>query len=779
MFKNYLKTAIRNIVKEKGYSFINILGLSIGMAACILIMFWVFDELSFDKFHENSQSIYQINKSYIIGGKESYNPSLPMPLVFALRNDFAEVKYATAFSRYRALFRYGDKIFNETNICETDSSFFDVFSFEFLYGNRIEALKKPNTLVITERIAKKYFGDENPIGKSFILNDNEDYQITGVLKNIPSNSTYKFDIYIPMTSQTVKDYANDWTFQFLNIFVKLVEKSDIAVFNKKIEKLAEVHLTGEKTTFHSNPLHKIHLYSIDGKSDKIQYIYFFSIIAVFILFIACINFMNLTTARSTKRAKEVGVRKVIGAGKKHIILQFLGESIIQVLIAMIFAFLLVELVKHPFNNLTAKAISIQYTNVKIIGFFVFISFIIGIIAGFYPALLFSTFKPVKILKGFSTGRTGSKFRLRKILVVIQFIITITLLISTYVIFQQNEYARTRDLGFNKDNILFLRMNKDVFENFDAIKTELLQNPDIKSISRTSSLPSSVWTIARGITWEGKETDEGAAFALMGVDYDFLKTLNLKIVMGRGFSKEFISDSANVIINEKAAAMIGDDVLHRYLNFDEENPNPIIGVVKDFNSLPLTYEIEPMVMAIIPSYYRFLLIDIHGENIQQSVGKIEKVWQKFCPSFPFDYHFLDEEFDINYQNEIRMGKIFGYFVVLAIFISCLGLFGLSAFTTEHRRKEIGIRKVQGASIFNLVYLLSKEFAIWVLVANIFAWPIAYIILKNWLNHFAFRINLSIWPFFISAFGALVIALLTVSWQTVKAARANPIESLKYE
>ncbi len=779
MFKNYIKTAIRNIVKEKGYSFINILGLSIGMAACILILFWVFDELSYDKFHENSENIYRLNKSYIIGGKESYNSSVPMPLVTTLRNDFTEVKYATFFGRYRALTKYDDKTFNEKNICQTDSSFFDVFSFEFLYGNRHEALKKPYSIVITESIAKKYFGKNQALGKSLILDDNDSYVITGILKDIPSTSTYKYDIYIPMPQQVVKTYADNWKYQFLNMYAMLEKNSDINNFNSKLALIGKENLPDEKTIFLSSPLSKLHLYSVDGKSDGMLYIYFFSIIALFILFIACINFMNLTTARSTKRSKEVGVRKVIGAGKKHIILQFLGESIIQALIAMIFAFVIVELVKHPFNNLTNKAIFIQYTNVKFIGLFVFISFLTGILAGFYPAFLFSTFKPVKILKGISLGKSGNKNKLRKLLVVIQFIIAITLLISTYVIYQQNEYARNRDLGFKKDNILFLRMNRNVFENFDAIKNELLQNPSIKNITRTSELPTSIWAITRGITWEGKETDEGAAFGLVSVDYDYLKTLNMEIVQGRGFSRKFISDTGNVIINEKAASMIGSDkVLEKYINSDDEL-SPIIGVIKDFNALPLTYEIEPMILAIIPDFYNYLLIDLHGENIQQSVEKIENIWQKFCPAFPFDYHFLDEEFDINYQNEIRMGKIFGYFVVLAIFISCLGLFGLSAFTTEQRRKEIGIRKVQGASIFNLVYLLSQEFAIWVLIANIFAWPIAFIILKNWLNHFAYRINISIWPFFFSALGALIIALFTVSWQTVKAAKANPIETLKYE
>jgi len=780
MYKNYLKIAIRNLGKSKIFSLINISGMAVGMAACILIMFWVFDELTFDQFYPNADRIHQINKSFLMGAVSDYNQSTPLLLAGTLRKDFSEVEKATFFRGTNALVSYKDKRFSENQICRSDSSFFDVLAFEFIRVDSRTAFQNPNSVVITEAIAEKYFGTENPVGKVLNFDNARDYVVSGVLKNIPLNSTHRFDIYIRTPQQEIDNRSNDWETHFVRTTVLLHKNADISVFNQKLDKLAKEHLPEEKISFLTQPLSKIHLYSIDGRPEGMKYIYFFSVIALFILIIACINFMNLSTARSIKRAREIGMRKVIGAEKKQIIGQFLGESVINALVALIFALVIVELIRPAFNNLTGKAIAIDYHNLKIIGLFLLTAVITGLFAGLYPALFLSAFQPVKILKSSSINSGNSRLSMRKILVVTQFAIAILLLTSTSIIYLQNNYMRNKELGFKKDNIVYVQLNDNILKNFDAMRNELIRHSDINNVTRTSELPTNVFMIARGITWKGKATQKGVAFGCAAVDFEYINTLNLQIIKGRALSLDFPSDSGSVLINEKAAAMIGwEDPIGKNLFFDPENSLSVVGVVKDFNALPLTMEIEPMMLLIYPAFYRYMLIDVNSTNTPETIAKIEKVWQQFSPAFPFEYHFLDEQFEQDYRTEIRMSKIFAYFVVLAIFISCLGLFGLAAFTAQQRRKEIGIRKVHGATIGGLVFLLSREFAKLVLIANIFAWPLAWYAMHKWLQHFAYRTEITVWPFLFSGILTLLIALLTVSFHTINAALANPVKSLRYE
>jgi len=780
MFKNYLKTALRNLIQHSGFSLLNITGLAVSLAVCILIMFWVNDEMTYNQFLPNAKHLYRINKQYQIGTEVSYNSSTPLPLASTLRKNFAEVREATFFRAATGLIRYENHQFKETRMCRSDSAFFKVFSFEFISGNAAAALRHPNSIVITQSIAHKYFGDQDPIGRTLTLDNTENYQVTGVLRDIPAKCSYRFDFFLQLPQAQMDRNRENWGRHNLNTFVLLNENVDITGFDQRLAVLAKEHLPQEKIAFQSQPLLKIHLFTIDGQPAGMKYVTFFSIIAVFILIIACINFTNLCTARATRRTREIGLRKVIGARRLQLIIQFLSESVIQAFIALICALIFIELIRPAFNRLTDKVITLQYLNFNVIGMLLMTAFLTGILAGIYPALVISGFQPVKVLKGGAVTSGKNKIRLRRVLVVTQFVIAIILLICTLVIYQQIRYIRTKELGFKSDNICYLQLNSAISQNYHAFRTELIRIPEIINVARSSELPTNTFMIARGVTWPGKDTQETVAFGFAAVDYEYIPTLRLQIVDGRGFSHDFASDSQAVVINQKAAALLGEDSpVGKYLNPDTDSQIAIIGVVRDFNALPLTMAIEPLLLLLEPNYYNFVLVDIRSTDTKRTISQIETIWQQFSPFYPFEYHFLDEQFERNYRDEIRMSRLFSYFVGFAIFISCLGLFGLAAYTAQQRRKEIGIRKVQGATVSELVILLSREFASWVLTANLFAWPIGWYAMRKWLDSFAYRTELTIWPFLCSAILTMAIALLTVSYHTVKAAVVNPVESLRYE
>ena len=779
MFKNYLKIAFRNIKKHKAYSFINITGLAFGMACCLLILFWVQDELSFNNFFKNSDQIYRINKKYQMGNEVSYNSSTPYPLAQAAKDKYAEIIDATKFFRTSALIKYEDKIFNERRVCVTDSCFFEIFTFKFIKGDHQKALAQPTSMVITEAIAQKYFGDHDPIGKVVTLDNRNDFTITGVIQDIPSNSDIEFDIFVSTAKMVNPNFYEEWGSHSLHTHVLLQQETAVKNLEQKLSEMIQERLPEEKISLTLQPLSDIHLYSIDGKKAGMSYVYLFSVIAIFILTIACINFINLSTARSEKRAKEVGLRKVVGANRLQIIRQFFGESIIFTLIALAAALLLVEFFQSPFNNVTGKNLNITAFNSSFIIGLMLIAIFTGLVAGSYPALFLSSFQPITALKGTISQRFKNKF-FRKILVIIQFSLSIMLLIGTGIIYNQLQYMQKKDLGFNKENVLYLGMNRTLRENYDAFKNELLQNRDIVGTTRTSELPTEIWSIMRGIKWEGKESSEGAAFGFAAIDQDYIETMNMEIVQGRNFSIKFPSDTSNFIFNEKAINVMGmADPIGKPFVLDEDARGTIVGVVKDFHFLPLTNAMEPLILMIQPGFYREVLVKIRSDNMKKTIRHIENAWKKISPDYPFEYHFLDERFEANYRDELRAGKIFQYFVIIAIFISCLGLLGLASFTAEQKTKEIGVRKVLGASIPRIVFLLIKEFTKWVILSNLIAWPIAYFAMNSWLQNFAYRVNIGILTFILSAIVALVIAVMTVSYQSIKAALANPVESLQYE
>jgi putative ABC transport system permease protein len=781
MIGNYLRLAFRNMLRQKSYSFINIAGLAIGMACTILILLWVRDELSYDRFHEHVDRIYRINKTYQMGTETSYNQSTPYPLAEAAKTYVPEIANSTKNYTSRSLVRYKDKVFNENWVCLADSVFFNIFSFKFIKGEAHAALANPRSIVLTETMAQKYFGTDDAMGKTLTINNRDDYTVTGILQNIPSNTEFPYDFFMSITpiSGSEEENKDSWESHYLETWVLLHQGANPSDVETKLTAIVKERLDTEQVALKLQPLTKIHLYSIEGKGTRVKYVYFFSLIAFLILAIACINFMNLATARSSKRAKEIGLRKVAGATRTQLASQFLGESFLFSIIAMLVAAFLVELLQPIFNNLTGKHLAINMLDAKFLLGLVAIVTVSGVFSGIYPSIVLSSFEPAKALKG-SKNRDLFGAYFRRGLVIIQFSLSIILMIATGIIYSQMKYIQNKDTGFDKENLVYLSLNQEFNQHYDNVKNELLQNPDILGVTRSSSLPSEIWSIVRGIVWEGKQTEEGAAFSFAAVDYDFFEMLDMKMADGRGFSKEFPSDSINYVFNEKAIKIMSmESPVGKRFALNEDETGTIIGVVKDFHSLPLNYEIEPLMVLWAPDYYRYALVKISGNDIKNTIAYLEKTWNKFAPDYPFEYHFLDERFEKVYRDERCAEKLIGYFVILTVGISCLGLFGLALFTAEQRTKEIGVRKVLGATVSGIVRLLSKEFMILVVIANGVAFPIAYYVMNRWLSEFAYRTNIRIEVFLLAAFLSLSIALSTVIFQSLKAALANPVDSLRNE
>jgi ABC-type antimicrobial peptide transport system permease subunit len=786
MFQNYLKVAFRKMMRQKIFSLINVAGLAIGMAICILIFLWVQDELNYDRFHENADKIGRI-----VMNDQNYGvtwPVVSIPVGPALEQDFPEIVDSVRISDFRGLITYKDKKFDEIG-AYVDPSFLEIFSFPIEKGNPETALLSPQSIIISKEMAEKFFGSEDSLGKSMKLDQNLDLTVTGIMDNFPENSYFDFDFLAPFEifKQRDRDPTNWGRFQVYT-YILLQENASFKQLEPKVAGLLQKHEVREGPKLQLEPLTGIHLYAADGGGD-IRYIYIFSIIAIFILLIACINFMNLTTARSSTRAIEIGMRKVTGAQRIDLVKQFFGESILITLIALVFAFTLVFLLLPTLNNLAAKQLSLNPKgNFSLILGFIGIVLFAGLIAGGYPALFLSALKPVHILRGaIIPTRDGAKKALfRKALVVCQFVISIFLIISTLLIFKQLHFIQNRNLGYQKNHIISIPLRGNASQQSEAIKNELLRDSRITHAAATSEVPITIRKIHTGYDWEGKDPEKESRMTEVIVDHDFIQTFDMAIAHGRDFAKDYPSDSSEAyILNEAAVKGTGLDspVGKRFAASIHEGmrEGTIIGVVKDFHFQPLHDSIEPLVMFIMPGNFNYLCIRVQPEvsGFSGIIRHIESVWKKFAPNFPFQYSFLDASFDRLYRSEQKTGRIFGYFTFLAIFISCLGLFGLAAQISEQRTKEIGIRKVMGASVTRIILLLTKDFMKWVLVANVIAWPTAYLAMKKWLQNYAYRTSLGIDIFIIATAMAFFIAFLTVSFQAVKAAAADPVESLRYE
>ncbi len=792
MLWHYLKVIWRNLKRYKGYTFINIVGLAVGLACCILILLWVQDELSYDKFHTNGDELYRIVTEWRKTEPAIHYWPVCAPLAPALKEAYPEIIRAARFTRLRRgqLVKFGEKNFTEDQICLTDPDFFEMFSFPFIQGDSHKALPHPDSIVLTEEMAVKYFGTKDPAGKTLTINNEFDFTVTGVIKNIPHNSHLRFDFLLPFVR--IEDFEkawavlDNWTLNGFAAYIQLEESASAAALMDKTANYLQKKVPESKDVLYLQPLRDIHLYSshiqfgIEGQGD-IKYVYIFSIVAFFILIIASINFMNLATARSSNRAKEVGLRKVVGAKRTQLIRQFFSESIVMAFCSLTLAVVLVELFLPVFTNLSGKPLTLDLsTHINILSAIVFLTLFTGFLSGSYPALLLSSLRPVKILKGISKSEAQG-YLFRKILVVSQFSLSILLIICTTVVSYQVGFMRNTKLGFDREHVAYFPIRDELVPKYEALKSELIKDTGIKNVTASSNLlTSGVILTTDKVSWEGKNPDDIVVLEVTSAGYDFIETFNMEMVKGRSFSKAYSSDEENaVVINEAAERIIGiEDPVGKQLVFGESSVT-IIGVVKDYHFKSLHSEIEPLVLAIIPGLYRYVFVKLDSGDIPASLANIEATWKRFFLDTPFEYHFLDEAYDKLYRSEQRMGSLFNTFTILAIVISCLGLFGLASFMAEKRTKEIGIRKVLGASIAGIVILLNKQFTRWVLMANVIAWPIAYYAMSRWLQGFAYRIHLEIWTFAMAALTALVIAVATVSYQAFKSATANPAEALRYE
>jgi len=789
MIKNYLKIAFRNIIRHKAFAAINIAGLAIGMACSIFILLWVQNELSYDRFNKNANEIYRI-AARAGDFKVAINPA---PMVADLQAKMPVIKNTVRLATSSNVFEVGDRKFEEKRVFYADSTFLQVFSYRLLKGDRASVLNRPDAVLITEDLAKKYFGHEDALGKILRKDNNKDVIVTGILANIPSNSHLQFDCILPMSSiaQTNDNIKNQvWDNFDFYAYVQLDKTSgpssaNIAKFNKQMDDIYKTHVSEKtlKVNFSLQPLTAIHLHSnyqvdLPGHGN-IQYVNIFFVVALFILSVACINFMNLATARSARRAKEVGLRKVVGAGRKQLIGQFLGESMLISFVSLILATGIVWLLLPLFNDLAGKKLSIHLLDRRIITILVTIALATGLISGSYPALFLSGFQPVKVLKG-NVKTMGGNLIFRNGLVVVQFVVSIMLLAGTAIVYRQLNFIKSMNLGFDKSNLLYLPMAGEMWNKQQALKAELKQNPLTSNYAITSDLPVDLASGTVNVHWEGKDPKSQVVFPTLMVDEGFFNVFQMKILSGRVFSPEFKSDSTNFIVNEKAVQVMGmkvSNAVGKSLSL-WDNKGTIIGVVKNFNYKPIQQPIEPMILAL-NRWGGTAVIRTQPGKTEATIKALGKISADLNPGYPFSYGFLDQDLANQYKGEQRMGSLFNVFAVLAIFISCMGLYGLSAFMAEQRTKEIGVRKVLGASVFKVVYLLSTGFTKLILIAVVIAVPLAWFAINSWLKSFAFRVNADWMVFLIASLAALAIAWLTVSYESIKAAIANPVKSLRNE
>ncbi len=797
---NYVKVAIRRIKREKGYTFVNIAGLAIGMACTILIFLWVRHQRSFDRFHENAGQIcrvYYTNEAF--EGSAIY---LPGPLTEYLKESYPEIIDATNYKHWKRKVAVGDKSYLSTG-SYVDPSFFRIFTFPFIKGNPETALKNPYSIVITEDLAKKFFGDDDPLGRTisyYVFSQKIDLEVTGVIQNIPRNSHLKFDFLIPY--EIGYDWMKTWNNNSGWIYVKLHQNSSYQDVGEKISGVLQIHRPESADVLHLQPLERIHLYLPRGVG-LIVYVYIFSFMALIVLLIACVNFMNLSTARSEKRFKEIGIKKVVGSSRAQLIRQFLTESIVMAFIALVIALFLVQVILPSMNAMLGMQLNLNFTGTFIL-ILAAIAFLTGLIAGSYPSFFLSAIPPAAIVKGqFSLrsvfkktakGKTTSSTRgasLRKILVVSQFALSIFFVICVVVIHRQLDYIRNRDLGFDKNHIVVVESMGELKQISHSVKNELLRFPEIQGVTFGAFSPFDWESAASTIrmNWTGKTTELEFAVGENYVGYDYAKTLGLGMIQGRFLSRDFPADASEAcVVNEAAIrAMDMEDPIGKKITWnpgtERESSRTIVGVIKDFNTQSLHHAIKPFVLLpiepISQGMSNYMYIKIRSENIAQTIGLIGSKIKELVPNDPFVHYFLDEELTTLYSSEQLTAKLTRYVSMLAIFISCLGLLALASFSVERRTKEIGIRKVLGSSVSQIMFMLTKDFTKWVMLANIIAWPLAYFVLIRWLENFAFRVGIEWWIFLLAGTMALVIAVIVVSYQTIRAATANPVKALRYE
>ncbi|MEI6409110.1 MAG: ABC transporter permease [Bacteroidota bacterium] len=786
MIRNYIKISFRNLRKNKLYTTLNIVGLAVGLAGSILVLLYIADETSYDKFHPNLANIYLMLQHQKQGGVTYTFESTPGPLAAALRTEIPEIKTVFRYSwREQHLMTVGEKSTYEKGYY-AEPDLFKVLHFQVIEGDPVAALADAGSVVITERAAKKLFGNENPMGKILRHNNKENLKVAAVVADVPENSTMKFDVMLPFRLYELenKNWINSsWGSNSLPTWMELQPGTDVAALNRKLEQFIQAKEPEASAHVFAYSLADWHLHNkfSEGKPSggRIDILLLLSIIGGFILLIACINFMNLATARSERRAREVGVRKVVGAQRSLIIGQFLSEALVMTFFAMILGILLVKLALPGFNLLTEKTLVFNFSNWQIWAALPLLGLLTGLIAGSYPAFYLSSFQPIRVLKGvINSGKSGG--RLRKGLVVFQFVISIVLIFSTIVIFSQLKYVQARPLGYDQENLIEIPARGSMQESYEVLKNDLTQIPGVKAVSASNDDLISYGSNTAGIEWPGKTKDQDFLVTVSRVKYDFTKTAGLKLVEGRDFSPEYGADTMACLINETAVRQMGlkQPVVGTQLTWD--TTRTIVGVVQDYVFNDPFFKPAPMLFALTSDPLGHFFVRFQDDhNWQQTLSQIEAAVKKSNPNHPFEFHFTKDEYQKNFDGIRTTGRMVNTFGGLAIFISCLGLFGLSAFVAERRKKEIGIRKVLGATIGSLWFFLSQDFLRPVFYAFIIAAPLAAYAMEKLLSRFEYRISLSWWMFLLAGVAAIVIATLTVSYQGVKAALADPVKSLRTE
>lgn len=791
MFRNNLKVTLRTISRHKGFSLINIVGLSVGMASVIIILLFVRYEISFDTQHEKAERIFRVAIGNEPEGEIQQRKLVVTPpaLSPALLEDFPEISASTRLSGAGGdkLFSFGDKHFLDSCYA-VDPSFFRIFTFDFLRGDASTVFNDPYSIALTERMAKKFFGNQDPLGEVIRFDQKADFTVTGIIKDIPSNSHLQRDIFIPFETwgKIYEEPLEHWRYMSFYTYILLEQGAKPFEVEAKFPAFTKKYGIPEADLF-LQPLLSIHLHSHYlgeiSPNTHISTLLLLGSIAVLILLIACINYMNLTTARASARMREVGTRKVIGASRSQIARQFLGESTIMALFSLIFSLFVAYLFLPFFNTLADRHLVLDWQSLLQIlpGILVLVLFV-GFFAGSYPAVFMSSFKPITVLRS-GKGRDSQKTRLRNILVIAQFSVSLILIIATLLVKKQLDFVRNEEMGFDREQIVVVPLREaKIRQNVGPILEELRKSPQILYATSSIHLPNNV-DASTTIKWPGKPEEPKIWIRVSEVNYDFTELYGIEIVRGRSFSREFPSDEKGAfLVNESAMKIMGRDFRLGLGLSHWGSPEPsgqIVGVMKDFHFISLHEEIQPLYFYLNPDRGQYLSIKIRGENIPEIIGYIRQTIEKFSPFYPFEYRFLDDVFNMAYLDEQKLERMFGLFSLIAIFIACMGVFGLSAFLAEQKRKEIGIRKVFGASIAKIVYLLSKDLVWLVLIANFIAWPIAYYVMNRWLQNFAYRTNISIGIFLLSAFLTLTVSFGTLSFQAVKAALANPVDSLRYE
>jgi putative ABC transport system permease protein len=805
MLFNYVKVAFRNLFRSRLYSAINIFGLAIGMAACLMIFLWVQDELSYDRFHQNAENIYRVERKVDFRDIHGQAPITSGPYGAALVQDYPEVENFVRIDRDEISIKDQRNIFRRQSVLFTDNSLLEIFDFRLQRGDPETALTQPKSIILTQDMALRYLGTEDVLGQTLTVDWNGsilDCQVTGILEKVPHNSHVHFDVVVSLATYP-EEFLVQWFNNSLYTYVLVREGTLHGEMEEKMTGFMEKYMGAQFTAFVGpdvdinevfqlklKPLLDIHLhpsaeFEIEAMGSMTS-VLIFTAIALMILLIACLNFMNLSTARANKRAKEVGLRKTVGAGRRQLWGQFLGESILMSFVALIFAVGLILLALPAFNQLTQKALTIGFLFVPgNVWMLLAITLVTGVLAGLYPAFVLTAFQPVKVLKGTALSGTGKSI-FRKGMAVLQFSISIMLIVGTLVIFKQMEFVRNKSLGFDHENMLLITTESEtVRKDIEVLRSALQENPRILAVGGSSNIPGS--NIFSDTVFKRDDSDDIFSLMFMATDYEFIDTYGFQLLQGRLFSREFGADSEGaVVLNRAAVSELGfapeeivDKTILMATSETETIPLNVVGVVDDFHFKSLHRVIEPLVLWLVPDRMRIISVRMAPGDLGETLSFVQQKWMEIFPQEEFSYTFLDDRIKLLYQSEGKMRSLFLTFSILSIFVACLGLLGLAAFTAQERTKEIGVRKVLGASVGNILLLLSKEFVKWVLVANILAWPIAYYAMNRWMQNFAYRSAIGVWPFVLSAILAMFVALFTVGFQALKAALTDPVTSLRYE